>query len=156
MNDKFKEVIEISSTIPSIYVHNTYFSMFDQHTRGLGMNFISRIDYEGGCLDINGQDIFNPFMAQGRQKYQGLGYGWREFGECPKRLEEHQPSKMRCHHLVKMLIHLPSVMNTWRDLAWHRTLHFVMDATLEPCITLKGAFQCMEILNNCEVPLYIL
>lgn len=91
MNDKFKEVINISSTIPSIYVHNTYFSMFDQHTKGLGMNFLSMMDYEGGCLDINGQDISNPFMAQGRPKYQGLGYGWREFGEFPKRLEEHQP-----------------------------------------------------------------
>ena len=48
MNDKFKEVIEISSTIPSIYVHSTYFSMFDQRTKGLGMNFLSKIYYEGG------------------------------------------------------------------------------------------------------------
>lgn len=28
MNENFKEVVNISSTIPSIYVHNTYFQCF--------------------------------------------------------------------------------------------------------------------------------
>lgn len=67
--------------------------MFHQQTKGLDMDFLSTMDYECVSLDINSQGITNPFMDYGIPRYQGLGYGWREYGECPKWLEEHQPSE---------------------------------------------------------------
>lgn len=75
MNDKFKEVFSISSTIPSTYVYNTSFAVFEKHTKGIGMKLLSYMSHEGGCLNINGKVITNPIMVEERPKYRGLGYG---------------------------------------------------------------------------------
>jgi len=39
------------------------------------MNFLSKMGYEGGGLDINDQGITNPIMVEEREKYMVLGYG---------------------------------------------------------------------------------
>lgn len=54
--------------------------------------------YEGGGLGINGQGITNPIMVEGIPKYQGLGYGQREFGECSKWFEAQQSYKDEMSH----------------------------------------------------------
>jgi len=54
--------------------------------------------YEGGGLDINGQGITNPIMVEEILKYQGLGYGQREFGECSKWFEAQKSSKDGMSH----------------------------------------------------------
>jgi len=69
IHDKFKEVISISSSTPSIYMHKNSFAMFDQHTKGIGMNFLSKMGYEGGCLGKNGQDITNQIMVEESLNY---------------------------------------------------------------------------------------
>lgn len=75
MNDKFNEVISISSTTPSIYIHKKYFAAFEQHIKGIGINFLYRMGYEGEGLDINDQGITNPIMVEERAKYMVLRYG---------------------------------------------------------------------------------
>ena len=93
MNGKFKEVIRISSTIPSIYVHNTSFALFEKRNKGIGMKCISKMGCEGGGININFQGIINPIMVEERLEYMGLGYGRKEFGECSKHIEAHQESE---------------------------------------------------------------
>ena len=98
MDGKFKEVISISSSNPFIHVHNTSFTTFGQHNRGVGMTPLSKMGYEGGGLGIDGQGITNLIMVQERPKYQGLGYGQREFGEFSKRFEANQSSEDDMSH----------------------------------------------------------
>ena len=56
------------------------------------MKLLAQMGYEGGCLRVNGQGITNPIMVKGRPRYQGLGYGHREFGECYKIFEAKKSS----------------------------------------------------------------
>lgn len=84
MGGKSKEVINISSSNTSIYVNNKSFASFKQHTKGIGMKFLAQMGYEGGGLGINGQGITNPIKVKESLRYQGLGYGLREFGDCSK------------------------------------------------------------------------
>lgn len=51
------------------------------------MNLLAQMGYEEGGLKINGQGINNPIMVKDRTRYQGLGYGNREFGDCSKLFE---------------------------------------------------------------------
>lgn len=48
--------------------------------------------YEGGCPKINGQGITNHIKVKQRPRYDGLGYGHREFGECSKIFEAKKSS----------------------------------------------------------------
>ena len=75
MNDKFKQAISISSSTLSIYMHNNSFAAFEQQSKGICMKLFSKMGYEGGGLDINGQGITNPIMVEERAKYMVLGYG---------------------------------------------------------------------------------
>ena len=75
MDGKFKEVISISSTIPSVYVHNTSFVALEQHTNGIGMKIHSKMGYEGGGLGINGQGITNAIMVKREQSIKDWDMG---------------------------------------------------------------------------------
>lgn len=56
------------------------------------MKLLAHMGYEGGCLRINGQGIMNPILVDERPRYQGLGYGHKEFGSCSKLFEENKSS----------------------------------------------------------------
>lgn len=84
MGGNSKEIINISSSNPSIYVDNTFFASFKKHTKGIGMKLLVWMGYEGGGLRINGQGITNPIEVKKQPRYEQLGYGHGEFGECSK------------------------------------------------------------------------
>ena len=48
--------------------------------------------YEGECLGNNGKGINNPIMVKETPRYEGLGYGHREFIECSKLFEAKKSS----------------------------------------------------------------
>ena len=64
MGDNLKEEISISCSTPSTNVDNTSFVAFENHTKGIGMNILTRIGYEGRGLRINGQGITNSIEVK--------------------------------------------------------------------------------------------
>ena len=51
------------------------------------MKLLAQMGYEEEGLKINGQGISNPIMVKDRIRYQGFGYGNREFGDCSQLFE---------------------------------------------------------------------
>lgn len=45
MGGKSKEVINISNSNPSVYINNTSFASFEQHTKGICMNLLAQMGY---------------------------------------------------------------------------------------------------------------
>lgn len=75
MGDRPKEVINVSSSIHSANVDNISFAGFEKHTKGIGMNILNFMGYEGRGLRVNNRGIINPIKVKEWPRYEGLCYG---------------------------------------------------------------------------------
>ena len=50
------------------------FTVFENHTTGIGSKLLKKMGYEGKGLDINGQRIVNPIKVEELPDQVGLGY----------------------------------------------------------------------------------
>jgi len=48
--------------------------------------------YDGRGLGVNGKGIISPIKVKERPRYEGLGYGHGEIGECSKIVEAKKSS----------------------------------------------------------------
>ena len=65
-----------------------HFPMLENHTTGIGSKLLKRMGYEGKCLGINGQGIFNPIKLEKLPRQVALGYVRKEFGERDETVSE--------------------------------------------------------------------
>lgn len=78
MDDMPKEVIHVSSSIPSTNVDNTSFAAFEKHTKGIDIKLLTQMGYDGRGLRVNVQGNINHIEVKERPRYEGLGYGHGE------------------------------------------------------------------------------
>ena len=90
------EVHTIINLLCSLSSHNhvdAYFGEFEKHTWGIGSNFLTKMDFDGKDLGINGQGMNNPIQVEEIPHYVGLGYRKGEVGEFSKTFEEREYPK---------------------------------------------------------------
>ena len=63
---------------------NDDFTVFENHTTGIGSKLLKKMWYEGIGLGVNGQGIVNPIKVEELPCRRGLGYVRKEVGECAK------------------------------------------------------------------------
>jgi hypothetical protein len=64
--------------------HQDGFGAFEKHTRGIGLELLTKMGYEGKGLGNKGQGIVNPIEVVEIPCYLGLGYGKEEIGASSK------------------------------------------------------------------------
>ena len=74
------------------------FTIFENHTTGIGSKILKRVGYEGKGLGINRQDIFNPIKVEELPRQAGLGISGRKLGNVPRQPTNHKQQMMRSSH----------------------------------------------------------
>ena len=75
------EVINNSSHFVSLPT-NVCLGYFEEHTWGIGMDFFTKMGYNGGGLGTASQGNVQPVEVEEHPWYQGLGYHETTYGEC--------------------------------------------------------------------------
>jgi len=75
---------------------NDDFSVFENHTTGIGSKLLKKMGYEGKGLGINGQGIVNPIKVEGLPHQERLGYVRKEVGECTETTSEPPTTDDEC------------------------------------------------------------
>jgi len=79
-----KDVCTISNSSCSLSSHQViddYFIEFEKHTRGIGSKLLTKMEFYGKGLHINGQGMNNPIKFEEIPHYVSLKYGKGEVGE---------------------------------------------------------------------------
>ena len=70
-----RDSCEVKSSSPSSCMFpDDDFTVFENHTIGIGSKLLKRMGYEGKGLGIHGQGIINPVKVEELPYWKGLGY----------------------------------------------------------------------------------
>ena len=111
---------EVKSSSPSSCMFlDDDFTVFENHTTGIGSKLLKRMGYEGKGLGINGQGIVNPIKVEELPCQTRLGYVRKEIGECtridnePPTTNDEKPSSVLSNSTMEVKdVDFPSVSSS--------------------------------------------